>query len=439
MRASKARTETCALDVEVFWGEGNLIHSEHVWPARPYYLHSTPQSAPTPAFVVDPAWIVGVQHELISIEGETIVAHGPSADQRLHVGEQATVHLGPLQFRVRLVRPTQALEGAAIDVKRHLWTLASFSTHALALFCMTLMPPKAASLSLDLITQDERYVRYLATPIAMTQELPWTEDLGRHGAGQAQDDAQSQQGDEGQAGRPQVDRGEGRMSIRGHAQLRVPARSAAEQAKTAGILGILSAAQDAGPISIFGANIPLGYDPQAAQGALFGARVGENFGFNGLGMNGTGRHGGGDAGDTVGVGTLKTGEGARGAPGSLTLSHPRRAARVPKGLRIGAVETAGSLSKEVIRRVIQRHLNEVRFCYEQGLNQQPELAGRVAIRFMVNPAGAVQQAQVASSELNHPATEACIASAVRRWTFPAPDGGGYVTVSYPFLFDRPQS
>jgi hypothetical protein len=29
--------------------------------------------------------------------------------------------------------------------------------------------------------------------------------------------------------------------------------------------------------------------------------------------------------------------------------------------------------------------------------------------------------------------EQCIAQSVRRWTFPAPEGGGIVVVSYPFV------
>jgi len=29
--------------------------------------------------------------------------------------------------------------------------------------------------------------------------------------------------------------------------------------------------------------------------------------------------------------------------------------------------------------------------------------------------------------------ESCIAQSVRRWSFPAPDGGGIVVVNYPFM------
>jgi TonB family protein len=95
----------------------------------------------------------------------------------------------------------------------------------------------------------------------------------------------------------------------------------------------------------------------------------------------------------------------------------------------------GSLSREVIRRVIRRHINEVRFCYEQELTARPDLAGRVTVSFIIAATGAVQTASVASSTLSNARVEQCIVTAVRRWTFPAPDGGGIVGVNYPFVLD----
>lgn len=102
-------------------------------------------------------------------------------------------------------------------------------------------------------------------------------------------------------------------------------------------------------------------------------------------------------------------------------------------IRPGEADVRGSLSKEVIRRVIRRHYNEVRYCYEQELVRDPELAGRVAVRFIISPTGAVQMSAVQTSTLSNPRVEQCIQSAVRRWTFPQPEGGGIVMVTYPFV------
>jgi hypothetical protein len=103
--------------------------------------------------------------------------------------------------------------------------------------------------------------------------------------------------------------------------------------------------------------------------------------------------------------------------------------------RIGEMSLRGSLSREVVRRVTQRHINEVRFCYEQGLQRSGSLRGRVAIAFVIAPTGAVQSAAVHSTTLGDPTVEQCISQAVRRWTFPAPEGGGIVSINLAFLLE----
>jgi TonB family protein len=102
-----------------------------------------------------------------------------------------------------------------------------------------------------------------------------------------------------------------------------------------------------------------------------------------------------------------------------------------------SAEVRGSLDREVIRRVIRRHIGAVQRCYEQGLAADPTLAGRVVVSFIISPTGAVPAATVSESSLSGPRSEAvtaCIVTQVRTWTFPAPDGGGTVSVNYPFVF-----
>ncbi|MCC7538341.1 MAG: TonB family protein, partial [Deltaproteobacteria bacterium] len=233
--------------------------------------------------------------------------------------------------------------------------------------------------------------------------------------------------------------------------------NAREAAASAGVIGVLRAgsgswnapAQDqaaaqAPPASPTpapaGTEAALGNDPMSALGALMGNQVGDNFGFGGLGLRGTGRGGGGTGEGTIGLGNLGTiGHGAGGGSGSgygrgAGSLHGREAS-VPI-VRTGNAQVVGSLSSEVIRRVIRRHINEVRFCYERALMQQPELAGRVSVRFVIGSTGAVQSASIATSTLGNANVESCIVSAVRRWTFPAPEGGGIVAVTYPWTLQR---
>ncbi|MDB4990429.1 MAG: Phosphopeptide-binding protein, partial [Myxococcaceae bacterium] len=251
--------------------------------------------------------------------------------------------------------------------------------------------------------------------------------------------------DEGAMGKTEAKKTNNKFAIQGPADNQDPqmARNAAkEEAKTAGILGVLSQATGAwnSPTSPYGGETALGYDPMSALGALMGDQIGENQGFGGLGLRGTGRGGGGTGEGTIGLGNVGTiGHGGGGGTGSGygrgAGGFRGRDAKVPQ-IRSGNADVKGSLSKEVIRRVIQRHINEVRFCYEQELNTRPDLGGRVQIKFIISPSGAVQAANVESSTLGAARAEQCIAQAVRRWTFPAPDGGGIVIVSYPFVLEN---
>jgi TonB family protein len=171
-----------------------------------------------------------------------------------------------------------------------------------------------------------------------------------------------------------------------------------------------------------------------------GDQIGTNHGLGGLGMRGTGRGAGGNGEGTVGLGGLATiggvpGGGSGGQYGDGTGGFGNRAARVPRIRPLGDPEIRGSLSHEVIRRTIRRHINEVRFCYEQELAQRPDLAGRVTVSFIIGGTGTVTTATTMNTTLQNARVEGCLVQAVRRWTFPAPDGGGVVGVNYPFVFD----
>src|SRR5690606_27549805 len=92
----------------------------------------------------------------------------------------------------------------------------------------------------------------------------------------------------------------------------------------------------------------------------------------------------------------------------------------------------GGLEREVVRRVVRRNEAQVRHCYERSLQGDPELAGRVELKFLISPSGAVQSTAILRSEVGREVGE-CIASAVRRMSFPAPEGG-IVAVSYSWTF-----
>jgi TonB family protein len=101
-------------------------------------------------------------------------------------------------------------------------------------------------------------------------------------------------------------------------------------------------------------------------------------------------------------------------------------------IRQGKASVSGSLDKDIIRRIIRAHINEVRSCYNAGLTKDPALAGKLVVRFELGADGKVTSAEIVDDQLGDATVGACVAKALRRWTFPKSEGG--IVVSYPFEF-----
>ncbi|MBX3245695.1 MAG: AgmX/PglI C-terminal domain-containing protein [Myxococcales bacterium] len=463
-----------AVEVVVMWGDRQVLHVEHLSPVRPFYV-GEPGAGP-----ID--YLMGSE-VLGTARMPLVVATGMGAAAVIPQGATGSVTVGDQTMSIADLRAGGKLQpcveatgaeqypippGATVKVEHNGFTFVSKQVNAgkkiaggvkidwqplsyvlgsMAIFgiLLTLMyfiPPAGGGLNLDLLNTDSRLVQYLLEPPATEEEETpeWLENS------EQQDDAggkgKRHKGEEGAMGKKEAKKTNNRYAIEGPADNQDPhmAREAArEQARNAGVLGTLRAMTGAwdSPTSPFGRDTALGNDPMSALGALMGDQIGENFGYGGLGLRGTGRGGGGTGEGTIGLGNLGTiGHGGGGGSGQGygrgAGGFRGRDARVPQ-IRSGTAEVRGSLSREVIQRVIRRHINEVKFCYEQELNSRPDLEGRVTVRFIISPTGSVQTAMVQATTLGNQRVESCISQAVQRWTFPAPDGGGIVIVNYPFM------
>ena len=281
-------------------------------------------------------------------------------------------------------------------------------------------------------------------------------------------DGEPSQGAEGSARNPESHEKNRRMTIKGRQdndQPRIPQESAQESARHAGILGVLQSGGS--PMGhLYGAPDEEGNALATLWGNVQGAMPGEAFGAGGLGMQGPGRGGCPlgrtcDALGTVGLGNsnlvgtiggcsrerleqlvrdlgrrraLDMCTGGSGGPGNGPIvSNGPRDGHVPGPMVRGVAITNGNLTREQIRRTVHLHMNEVRYCYEQALIGNPELDGRVVVRFVVAGHGNVMTAVTESSTLGSGPGQ-CVSAAVRRWSFPAADNGGVTSVNYPFTF-----
>jgi len=167
---------------------------------------------------------------------------------------------------------------------------------------------------------------------------------------------------------------------------------------------------------------------------MFGATVGDSFGFGGLGVRGTGS-GGGGAGETVGIGGIGTKGrgGGLGGYGQGVGSLGRKSDR-DVSIATGTATIQGAIDKELIRQVIKEHAAQIRFCYEEELAVNPKLTGKVAVKWTIDADGNASNATIVEgTTLASPKVHQCMMDRIVTWQFPKPKGGGYAVVTYPWI------
>ena len=254
-------------------------------------------------------------------------------------------------------------------------------------------------------------------------------------------------GPSGQMGSRQAPARNARHAIRNTgAPPQLSRQAARDMVASRGIFAAISSPSSAlaggssGIVSPFGGLTESGLENRNANGNLTGDSIGESFGYGGLGPSGTGWGGGGNNDQLVGVGDFNTRGRGTGVDGYGTDRGGNLRTRQTRGpiVRAPAPTVVGLLSPEAIRRVVLRNLPQVVHCHEQGLVQNPTLEGRVVVRFIIGSQGTILGSNVVENNLAVPSVAGCIASAVRRWQFPVPEGEGIVTVNYPFNLQRPE-
>ena len=141
-------------------------------------------------------------------------------------------------------------------------------------------------------------------------------------------------------------------------------------------------------------------------------------------------------GEGIGLGNIGTlGDGGTGqgfGNGSGRLGGVS-AANGGSSIRQGATQVNGRLPPEVIQRIARQNFGKFRLCYEDALRTTPTLEGRVAVKFVIDRAGAVSSAADGGSDIGDAKMIACVVKGFSAMKFPQPEGG-IVTVVYPLVF-----
>lgn len=101
----------------------------------------------------------------------------------------------------------------------------------------------------------------------------------------------------------------------------------------------------------------------------------------------------------------------------------------------GSAKQAAERTHEAIGNVIKSQQAQLVYVLEKWLKKDPNLSGKILLRFTIMPSGSVTNITVVSSTTNNPEFDEAITRYVKRWSFaPIDPGSGSVTVVYPFVF-----
>ncbi|MFZ3231385.1 MAG: AgmX/PglI C-terminal domain-containing protein [Pseudobdellovibrio sp.] len=142
-------------------------------------------------------------------------------------------------------------------------------------------------------------------------------------------------------------------------------------------------------------------------------------------------------GESAGSGTGVSTAGIGGGNGTKGLGGGLGQGKTGSG-GVGLIEeeseVVGGLDREIIAQYIKTQLGQILYCYERQLSANPDLYGKVAVKFTISGNGQVEAQSINDTTLKSNPVEGCILSKVSKWKFPEPKGGTKVLVTYPFLF-----
>jgi hypothetical protein len=251
-------------------------------------------------------------------------------------------------------------------------------------------------------------------------------------------------GEEGSMGNPNTKDSGHKYGVQGpkdNPDPHLAKQAALQEAAQFGMIGLISTmggGDPNAPTAPWGREESAGQDEKSARGNMFGDTIGDSFGAGGLGLSGVGE-GGGGRGEGIGLGNFGglghgagtgTGQGIGSGRGRLGGGHTVKAPRI----REGATSVNGRLPPEVIQRIVRQNFGRFRLCYENGMRNNPNLQGRVTVKFVIDRSGAVAMTADGGSDIPDSAVVQCVVRGFGNLSFPQPEGG-MVTVVYPIIFN----
>ena len=415
--------------VKIFW-KNNLIHVAQVYNNQTFTVGETTDcnySLPTNQLNTD-------KITLVSYLNNTITVNTLTQEKTLNIGESTKFSLLDFNIEINADHQNKINPVFNLDKKGLSFIGLSLVSHIALLLSMFFYMPQ--------LTGEDDEERLKEQQILMSQylsaiaEKEHKEEIEDNKTSTGGDIGSRAKGSEGVMGNS-LATGQRKYSLAGpknNPDPHISRQAALKEAAEFGIIGLLNAGAGGdpnAPTAPWGRDTSLGNDALNANGSLWGLDVGESFG-NGIGLSGIGE-GGGGPGEGIGLNKI----GGLGNSLSQGFGPSRKLAdnHTVKNIvmRSGTTISSGRIPPEIIQRIIRQNFGRFRSCYEAGLRNNPNLSGRVGVRFVISREGAVMQTSNGGSDLPDSGVVNCVVGSFRGLSFP-PTEGGIVTVTYSIQF-----
>jgi len=336
----------------------------------------------------------------------------------------AAREVGPTPFLARL-------EGSLV--------IAIFSAaflHFLLYAIILLIPKDARDLGLDAFDTDSRFLEFLNPP-EDELEIQNREKEQKEG----EEESAKAKEKEGKAGKKDEVEKNKSQAVEGpedNTEIRLAKKQAEKDEAIEAATDVAADIESDMAADWAEDDVAMGNNLISARGNLDGGpEVGDAAGNGGWGTSGTGAGGGGTSLNSVGVGRIGTmgrGRGGKGTGyGDGQSRKVTRKARKPK-IRLGRANVSGGLDMETVRRIINNKRKQFLFCYQSELQKNPNLKGKVKVKFKITPRGKVTFAKISEDTIKNSRVTSCIRKKTLGLIFPKAKRGGSTKVNYPFVF-----
>jgi Ca-activated chloride channel family protein len=128
---------------------------------------------------------------------------------------------------------------------------------------------------------------------------------------------------------------------------------------------------------------------------------------------------------------------AAGAPAlaqDLAIASEEMAKQEPvaphEKFKLGQVTVSGGVPKAAVQIVAKRNIKEIQACYQQALQKQPGVQGKLVVKLTIEASGRVTQVNFMANPFSDQAFAACLATKLKQWRFANVNTPGEATITF---------